>query len=75
MAVVGAVFLLFYKQDIHLAQTLAVATSVVYQMLRSLGCGRLGAFNLRVNKWLLGAVVFSLILHFGLLSSPFAIHF
>ncbi len=73
--VVWAVFLLFYKQDLHLAQTLAVATSVMYQMLRSLGCGRLGAFNLRVNKWLLWAVVFSLILHFGLLSSPFAIHF
>ena len=75
VVVVGAVFLLFYKENIHLAQTLAVATSVVYQMFRSLGCGRLGAFNLRVNKWLFGAVAFSLVLHFSLLSSPFSLHF
>lgn len=44
-------------------------------MLRSLGCGRLEAFDLRVNKWLFGAVLFSLVLHFVLLSSPFAVHF
>gem|GEM_PF-3323057 len=68
-------FLLFYKQDLQLAQTLAVATSVVYQMFRSLGCGRLGAFSLRINRWLFGAVVFSLILHFSLLASPFAGYF
>lgn len=73
--VVGAVFLLFYKQDLQLAQTLAVATSVVYQMLRSLGCGRLDAFSIRVNKWLFGAIGLSLLLHFLLLSSSFALHF
>jgi len=75
IGVVGSVFLLFYKQDLQLAQTLAVATSVVYQMFRSLGCGRLGAFSLRINRWLFGAVVFSLILHFSLLASPFAGYF
>jgi P-type Ca2+ transporter type 2C len=72
--VVGTVFILF-KEDIKLAQTLAVATSVVYQMLRSLGCGRLTAFSLRVNKWLFGAVFMSLVLHFSLLASPFGVHF
>ncbi len=73
--VVGVVFLLFYKQDLQLAQTLAVATSVVYQMLRSLGCGRLDAFSISVNKWLFGAIGLSLLLHFLLLSSSFAVHF
>ena len=73
--VVGTVFLLFYKQDLQLAQTLAVATSVVYQMFRSLGCGRLERFGLQVNKWLFGAVGFSLLLHFMLLVSPFSVHF
>jgi len=37
---------MFYKENLQLAQTLAVATSVVYQMLRSLGCGRLTRFDL-----------------------------
>jgi len=69
--VVGTVFMLFYKQDLQLAQTLAVATSVVYQMFRSLGCGRLTAFSLKVNTWLFGAVLLSLVLHFVLLASPF----
>ena len=65
--VVGSVFLIFYAGDrdnIPLAQTLAVTTSVLYQMLRSLGCGRLGAFDLRINRWLVGAVALSVILHF-----------
>ena len=55
-----------------LAQTLAVTSSVVYQMLRSLSCGRLKAFDLRVNKWLVIAILSSLIAHFGLLASPYA---
>lgn|GEM_PF-1484484 len=46
--------------------------SVIYQMLRSLSCARLKAFDLRVNKWLFVAVSFSLVVHFGLLASPFA---
>lgn len=75
LVIVGLVFLLFYKEDLQLAQTMAVATSVVYQMFLSLGCWRLWAFNLKVNGWLVGAVLFSLILHFTLLSSPFAINF
>ncbi len=75
VGVVGSVFFLFYKQDIHLAQTLAVTTSVVYQMLRSLGCGRLKAFSFKINGWLVGAVGLSLVLHFGLLASPFAAQF
>jgi hypothetical protein len=54
---------------------MAVTTSVVYQMLRSLGCGRLKAFSLKINRWLVGAVTLSLVLHFGLLASPFAAQF
>lgn len=55
-----------------LAQTLAVASSVIYQMMRALSCGRLRAFDIRVNKWLLLAIATSLVAHFGLLASPYA---
>jgi P-type Ca2+ transporter type 2C len=70
--VVGAVFLVFQGKSLMLAQTLAVATSVVYQMLRSLSCWRLKPFDLHVNKWLICAILTSLIVHFGLLASPYA---
>lgn len=73
--VIWTVFLMYYKEDLPLAQTLAITTSVVYQMLRSLSCGRVGAFDLRVNKWLFGAVGLSLLLHFALLASPLGQHF
>ena len=76
--VVWTVFLVFYAgevENIPLAQTLGVTTSVFYQMLRSLGCGRLGAFDLRINRWLVWAVALSVILHFGLLMSPLGTRF
>lgn len=69
--VVGIVFFVFVE-NLALAQTLAVSSSVVYQMLRSLSCGRLKAFDLRVNKWLILAILTSLIVHFWLLASPYA---
>jgi Ca2+-transporting ATPase len=72
ICVVWAVFFAFQKIDLVLAQTLAVATSVVYQMLRSLSCGRLKPFDLHVNKWLIVAIVTSLVAHFWLLASPYA---
>ena len=55
-----------------LAQTLTVTSSVVYQMLRSLSCARLRAFDFQVNKWLVIAIMTSLVAHFGLLASPYA---
>lgn len=73
--VVGYVFLHFYQINLVLAQTLAVSTSVVYQMMRAIGAGRNRAFDFRVNIWLIGAVSLSLILHFGLLMSPLASYF
>jgi len=72
LGVVGTIFFIFQKWDLALAQTLTVTCSVIYQMLRSLSCARLKAFDLRVNKWLFVAVSFSLVVHFGLLASPFA---
>lgn len=72
MAVVGTIFFIFQGINLMLAQTLAVTSSVVYQMLRSLSCGRLKAFDIRVNKWLLVATTTSLVVHFGLLASPYA---
>jgi len=70
--VVWTIFFIFQGVNLMLAQTLAVTSSVVYQMLRSLSCGRLKAFDLRVNKWLVIAILSSLIAHFGLLASPYA---
>lgn len=72
IAVVGTIFFVFQGINLALAQTLAVTSSVVYQMLRSLSCGRLKAFDLRVNKWLIMAILTSLVVHFGLLASPYA---
>jgi P-type Ca2+ transporter type 2C len=72
IAVVGSVFFIFQGVNLMLAQTLAVTSSVVYQMLRSLSCGRLKPFDIHVNKWLLIAIMFSLIVHFSLLASPYA---
>lgn len=72
---VGAVFLYYASSNLILAQTLAVTTSVVYQMLRAVSCGRLRAFDLQINKWLILAILSSLALHFGLLASPLADEF
>ncbi|MBP7773651.1 cation-translocating P-type ATPase [Candidatus Gracilibacteria bacterium] len=72
MSVVGTIFFVFQGINLALAQTLAVTSSVVYQMLRSLSCGRLKPFDLRVNWWLLIAIEVSLVVHFGLLASPYA---
>lgn len=72
MVVVGTVFFVFQSVNLMLAQTLAVTTSVVYQMLRSFSCGRLKPFDFRVNKWLIIAIITSLVAHFWLLASPFA---
>ena len=55
-----------------MAQTLAVTSSVIYQMLRSLSCGRLKPFDVHVNGWLMIAIEMSLVVHFGLLASPYA---
>jgi Ca2+-transporting ATPase len=63
LGVVGTVFFTFVD-NLPLAQTLAVTSSVIYQMMRALSCGRLRAFDLRVNKWLIIAVITSLIAHF-----------
>lgn len=70
--VVGTVFFVFQSVNLMLAQTLAVTTSVIYQMLRSFSCGRLRPFDFRVNKWLIIAISTSLAVHFWLLASPFA---
>jgi P-type Ca2+ transporter type 2C len=70
--VYGTVFVMFYPQWIMVAQTLTVTTSVIYQMLRSLSCARLWAFDFRINKWLVWAIFTSLTLHFSLLASPFS---
>lgn len=72
IAVVGTIFFIFQGINLMLAQTLAVTSSVVYQMLRSLSCGRLKAFDIHVNKWLLFAIMTSLVVHFSLLASPYA---
>ncbi len=64
MSVVGTIFFVFQGINLALAQTLAVTSSVVYQMLRSLSCGRLKPFDLRVNWWLLIAIEVSLVVHF-----------
>lgn len=72
IGVVGAVFFAFQSVNLMLAQTLAVTTSVVYQMLRSFSCGRLRPFDFGVNKWLIIAITTSLAVHFWLLASPFA---
>ncbi|MBP7806230.1 cation-translocating P-type ATPase [Candidatus Gracilibacteria bacterium] len=72
MAVVGTIFFVFQGVNLVLAQTLAVTSSVVYQMLRSLSCGRLKPFDMRVNGWLMIAIEVSLVVHFGLLASPYA---
>lgn len=69
--VVGTIFFIFVD-NLMLAQTLAVTSSVIYQMMRALSCGRLRAFDVRVNKWLLLAIATSLVAHFGLLASPYA---
>lgn len=63
LGVVGTVFFVFVD-NLALAQTLAVTSSVVYQMLRALSCGRLKPFDLRVNMWLIVAICTSLIAHF-----------
>lgn len=72
IGVVGTVFFAFQSVNLMLAQTLAVTTSVVYQMLRSFSCGRLRPFDFGVNKWLIIAITTSLAVHFWLLASPFA---
>lgn len=72
IATVGTIFFVFQRVDLALAQTLAVTSSVIYQMLRSLSCGRLKPFDLRVNWWLMIAIESSLIIHFWLLASPYA---
>lgn len=72
IGVVGTVFFAFQSLNLMLAQTLAVTTSVIYQMLRSFSCGRLRPFDFRVNKWLIIAISTSLAVHFWLLASPFA---
>lgn len=72
IVVVGTIFFVFQSVNLALAQTLTVTSSVIYQMLRSLSCGRLKAFDLRVNKWLIIAILTSLVAHFGLLASPYA---
>lgn len=72
IGVVGTVFFVFQSVNLMLAQTLAVTTSVIYQMLRSFSCGRLRPFDFRVNKWLIIAISTSLAVHFWLLASPFA---
>jgi Ca2+-transporting ATPase len=64
MAVVGTIFFVFQGVNLVLAQTLAVTSSVVYQMLRSLSCGRLKPFDMRVNGWLMIAIELSLVVHF-----------
>lgn len=72
IGVVGTVFFVFQSVNLMLAQTLAVTTSVIYQMLRSFSCGRLRPFDFRVNKWLIIAISTSLAVHFWLLASSFA---
>lgn len=69
LCVVGTIFIIF-RDNLPLAQTLAVTTSVVYQMLRAISCGRNQPFDFGVNKWLYLAIGFSLLLHFWLLASP-----
>lgn len=69
--VVWSVFLRF-ADNLILAQTLAVTSSVIYQMMRAMSCGRLQPFDIRVNKWLIFAIITSLVAHFGLLASPYA---
>ena len=64
MAVVGTIFFVFQGVNLVLAQTLAVTSSVVYQMLRSLSCGRLKPFDMRVNGWLMIAIEVSLVVQF-----------
>ena len=71
-AVVGSIFFMYQGSNLALAQTLAVTSSVIYQMLRSVSCGRLKPFDFRINKWLFIAVWVSLVAHFGLLASPYA---
>ncbi len=72
MSVVGTIFFVFQGINLALAQTLAVTSSVVYQMLRSLSCGRLKPFDVHVNGWLMIAIEVSLVVHFWLLASPYA---
>lgn len=61
-----------FAGNLVLAQTLAVTSSVIYQMMRALSCGRLKPFDIKVNKWLLFAILVSLTAHFWLLASPYA---
>lgn len=68
--IVGTAFMMYKNIDIMLAQTMAVTTSVVFQMTRALWSGRNTPFDFRVNKWLILAIVSSIIFHFGLLASP-----
>jgi uncharacterized membrane protein YdcZ (DUF606 family) len=72
LGVVGTIFFVFQSVNLALAQTLAVTSSVIYQMLRAISCGRLKPFDLRINRWLVIAVSLSLIAHFWLLASPYA---
>ena len=72
IATVGTIFFVFQNVHLALAQTLAVTSSVIYQMLRSLSCARLKPFDIRVNAWLIVAIFVSIIVHFGLLASPYS---
>lgn len=70
--IVGIVFYRFYSINLALAQTLAVTTSVVYQMVLGISAARLWRFDFQINRWLFIAIFGSLLLHFWLLVSPLA---
>lgn len=70
--VVGAIFFYFKPEGIELAQTMTVTSSIIYQMFLGLGSGREKRFDIRVNRWLIGALALSFGIHFALIASPYA---
>ncbi len=70
--IMGTIFFYFKPEGIELAQTMTVTSSIIYQMFLGLGSGREKRFDIRINSWLVAALIGSLCLHFLLIASPYA---
>jgi Ca2+-transporting ATPase len=56
------------------ARTLALTTSIFFELFFVFSCrsDKESIFKLKINKWLIGAVLLSALLHIGLIYGPFA---
>ncbi len=70
--VIGAIFFYFKPEGVELAQTMTVTSSIIYQMFLWLWSWREKRFDIRVNSWLIFALLASFGLHFLLIASPYA---